>query len=161
MDLFFTPAYAQTAGGGGGPDLIGFFVPLILIFGIMYFLIIRPQQKRMKEHQSMLEALRRGDEVVTAGGLLGKVTRVKEGDEEVEVEISEGVRVRVLKATISAVLSKTEVAKSGGEKSGEARKPRAGSKPAAKRAEEDEKPANSNAPTATKDKDAEKAEDEA
>lgn len=85
------------------------FIPLILIFAIMWFLLIRPQQKKLKEHQAMVTALRKGDQVVTQGGLIGKVTRVK-GDEEVEVELSEGVRVRVIKQTIAQVLSKTEPA---------------------------------------------------
>jgi preprotein translocase subunit YajC len=86
------------------------FLPLILIFAIMYFLLIRPQQKKVKEHQAMVEALRRGDQVVTQGGLIGKVTKVKE-DGELEVEIAEGVRVRVIKSTIATVMSKTEPAK--------------------------------------------------
>ena len=86
------------------------FLPLILIFGIMYFLLIRPQQKKVKEHQAMVEALRRGDQVVTQGGLIGKVSKVKE-DGELEVEIAEGVKVRVVKTTIAQVLNKTEPAK--------------------------------------------------
>ena len=85
------------------------FLPLILIFAIMYFLLIRPQQKKVKEHQAMVEALRRGDQVVTQGGLIGKVSKVKE-DGELEVEIADGVRVRVVKATIAQVLNKTEPA---------------------------------------------------
>jgi len=88
---------------------LGQFLPLILIFGIMYMLLIRPQQKKMKEHKSMIEALRRGDQVITQGGLIGKVAKVKE-DGEVEVEIAEGVKVRVVKATIAQVLNKTEPA---------------------------------------------------
>lgn len=87
------------------------FLPLILIFAIMYFLLIRPQQKKVKEHQAMVEAVRRGDQVVTQGGLIGKVSKVKEGDNEIEVEIAEGVKVRVVKSTIAQVLSKTEPAK--------------------------------------------------
>ncbi|MEX0311855.1 MAG: preprotein translocase subunit YajC [Tateyamaria sp.] len=86
------------------------FVPLLLIFAIMYFLLIRPQQKKVKEHQAMVEALRRGDQVVTQGGLIGKVSKVKE-DNEVEVELAEGVKVRVVKSTIAQVLNKTEPAK--------------------------------------------------
>jgi preprotein translocase subunit YajC len=105
--MFVTPAYAQAAGGAGGA--FASFVPLILIFAIMYFLLIRPQQKKVKEHQAMVEALRRGDQVVTAGGLVGKVTKVRD-DGEVEVEIASGVNVRVVKHTISAVRSKTEPA---------------------------------------------------
>lgn len=105
--MFAAPAYAQAAGGAGGA--FASFIPLILIFAIMYFLLIRPQQKKVKEHQKMVEALRRGDQVVTQGGLIGKVSKVKE-DGELEVEIAEGVKVRVVKATIAQVLNKTEPA---------------------------------------------------
>lgn len=91
------------------PAVIGQFLPLILIFAIMWFLLIRPQQKKMKEHQRMVEALRRGDQVVTQGGIVGKVAKVKEGN-EIEVEIAEGVKVRVIKTTVAQVLSKTEPA---------------------------------------------------
>jgi preprotein translocase subunit YajC len=86
------------------------FVPLILIFAIMYFLLIRPQQKKVKEHQAMVAALRRGDQVVTQGGVVGKVVKVKD-DGEIEVEIADGVKVRVIQQTIQQVLSKTEPAK--------------------------------------------------
>ena len=85
---------------------------MLIIFGIMYFLLIRPQQKKLKEHQAMLGALRRGDQIVTQGGIIGKVVKVKEDDSnEVEVEISKGVNVRVMKHTINQVLNKTEPAK--------------------------------------------------
>ena len=106
--MFITPAYAQTGGDPLGG--LGSFVPLILIFVIFYFFLIRPQQKRAKEHKKMLEALRRGDQVVTQGGIMGKVTRVKEGEDEVEVEIADGVKVRVVRQTIASVVSKTEPA---------------------------------------------------
>ncbi len=86
------------------------FVPLILIFGIMYFLLIRPQQKKVKEHAAMVDAVRRGDQIITQGGVIGKVVKVKD-DGEVEVEIADGVKVRIIKATIAQVLSKTEPAK--------------------------------------------------
>jgi preprotein translocase subunit YajC len=86
-------------------------IPLILIFAIMYFLLIRPQQKKLKEHQKMVNGLRRGDQVVTSGGLIGKVTKVKEGENEIEVEIATGVIVRVVRSTITSVLNKTEPAK--------------------------------------------------
>ena len=92
-------------------NAIAQFIPLILIFAIMYLLLIRPQQKKMKEHQKMVEALRRGDQVVTQGGLIGKVVKVKD-DKEIEVEIAEGVKVRVIKGTVTQVLSKTEPAES-------------------------------------------------
>ncbi|GIT90904.1 preprotein translocase subunit YajC [Jannaschia pagri] len=105
--MFATPAYAQSAGDA----MAGFgqFIPLILIFAIMYFLLIRPQQKKVKEHKAMVEALRRGDQVITQGGLIGKVSKVKE-DGELEVEIAEGVKVRVVRSTIAQVVSKTEPA---------------------------------------------------
>ncbi|QIK40997.1 preprotein translocase subunit YajC [Pontivivens nitratireducens] len=106
--MFVTPAYAQAAGGAGAG--IAQFLPIILIFGIVYLLMIRPQQKRVKEHKAMVEALRRGDMVVTQGGLIGKVSKVKE-DDEIEVELAENVKVRVVKATVAQVLSKTEPAK--------------------------------------------------
>lgn len=92
-------------------EAFGQFVPLILIFGIMYFLLIRPQQKKMKEHQAMVAGLRRGDMVVTQGGIIGKVSKLKD-DNEIEIEIAENTRVRVVRATIAQVLSKTEPAAS-------------------------------------------------
>ena len=85
------------------------FIPLLLIFAIMYFLLIRPQQQKVKQHKAMVEALRRGDQVITQGGLIGKVSKVKE-DGEVEVEIATGVKIRIVKSTITQVLSKTEPA---------------------------------------------------
>ncbi len=106
--MFITPAYAQAA-GAGGIGALGQFLPLILIFAIMYFLLIRPQQKKLKDHKAMVEALRRGDQVITQGGIIGKVSKVKE-DGELEVEIAEGVKVRVVRSTIATVLSKTEPA---------------------------------------------------
>jgi len=105
--MFVTPAYAQAAGGAAGA--FGSFVPLILIFGIMYFLLIRPQQKKMKDHKAMIAAVRRGDQIVTQGGVIGKVSKVKD-EGEVEVEIATGVKVRVVTSTIAQVLSKTEPA---------------------------------------------------
>jgi preprotein translocase subunit YajC len=92
-------------------NAIAQFIPLILIFAIMYFLLIRPQQKKMKEHQKMVEGLRRGDVVVTQGGLIGKVVKVKENN-ELDVEISDGVKVRVVQNTVAQVMSKTEPANS-------------------------------------------------
>jgi len=87
-------------------------IPLILIFAIMYFLLIRPQQKKLKEHQMMVAALRRGDQVITQGGVMGKVVKVKDEASEIEVEIAAGVTVRVVRATIATVVNKTEPAKS-------------------------------------------------
>ncbi|VAV99706.1 Protein translocase subunit YajC [hydrothermal vent metagenome] len=88
---------------------LGQFIPLILIFGIMYFLLIRPQQNKLKQHKAMVAAVRRGDQVITQGGIIGKVTKVKEG-QEVEVEIAKDVKVRLIKSTIADVISKTEPA---------------------------------------------------
>ena len=91
-------------------DQFAQFIPLLLIFAIMYFLLIRPQQKKLKDHQEMVNGLRRGDKVVTAGGMYGKVVKVHdEGD--VEVEIADGVKVRMVQSTIAQVISKTEPAK--------------------------------------------------
>lgn len=104
--MFVTPAYAQDAGAAGAFVSL---MPLILIFLIMWFLLIRPQQKKLKEHRTMVEALRRGDQVVTQGGMIGKITKVKE-DGELEVEIAQGVKVRVLKHTIQTVVAKSEPA---------------------------------------------------
>ncbi|MDF1856879.1 preprotein translocase subunit YajC [Pseudooceanicola sp.] len=92
-------------------NAIAQFVPLILIFVIMYFLLIRPQQKKAKQHQEMVNNVRRGDMVITQGGIVGKIAKVKD-EGEIEVEIAEGVKVRVVKATIAQVLSKTEPANS-------------------------------------------------
>ncbi len=86
-------------------------IPLILIFAIMYFLLIRPQQKKLKEHQAMVAAVRRGDRVITQGGIKGKVTKVKDGENEVELEIASGVVIRVVQSTIADVENKTEPAK--------------------------------------------------
>ena len=86
------------------------FIPIILIFVIMYFLLIRPQQKKIKEHKNMVDNLRRGDQVLTQGGIIGKITKVKEG-EAIEVEVAKDVKVSVIRSTIVNVLSKTEPAK--------------------------------------------------
>jgi preprotein translocase subunit YajC len=99
--MFASPAYAAT---GAAPSGAGFFVqilPLVLIFVIFYFLLIRPQQRRMKQHQAMIQAVKKNDVVVTGGGLIGKATKVDEN--EVEVEIAPNVRVRVLKSPLSDV----------------------------------------------------------
>jgi preprotein translocase subunit YajC len=100
--MLISPAYAQDAAGllGGVTP----FLPLVLIFGVFYFLLIRPQQTRAKEMKAMLAALRRGDRVVTAGGILGTVQRVKEGSDEIEVDIAPNVRVTVVRDTITTVL---------------------------------------------------------
>ena len=108
--MFVTPAFAQDAAAApGGAAVFAQFLPIILIFVIFYFLLIRPQQKKMKEHRAMVEALRRGDQVVTSGGIVAKVSKVQD-DGMVEVEIADGVKVKVLKHTITTVLNKTEPA---------------------------------------------------
>ncbi len=104
--MFVTPAYAQAAAGGGGGGLEA-FLPLILIFVVFYFLLIRPQQKKMKTHKASLGAIRRGDKVVTGGGIIGTVTKVID-DNEISVEIADGIKVRVQRGLISSVLSKTQ-----------------------------------------------------
>ncbi|MGL5010858.1 MAG: preprotein translocase subunit YajC [Paracoccaceae bacterium] len=110
--MFATAAYAQAAGGQAGAGAVfGSFVPLILIFLIMYFLLIRPQQKKLKEHKAMVEALRRGDQVLTQGGIIGKVVKVND-DGVLEVEIADGVKVKVARHTITTVMNKTEPAQS-------------------------------------------------
>ncbi len=86
------------------------FIPLILIFVIFYFFLIRPQQKRVKDHKAMVEALKRGDEVITSGGILGKVERIME-DDRIEVIIGEDVKVQIIKSTITSLLKKEEVKK--------------------------------------------------
>ncbi|MCG8562522.1 MAG: preprotein translocase subunit YajC [Hyphomicrobiales bacterium] len=103
--MLITPAYAQGAQGGG--DFFVTLLPFILIFVIMYFLIIRPQQRRVKEHREMVAGVRRGDTVVTSGGIIGKVTKVTD-DHELQVEIAEGVRVKVVRGTLSEVRTKGE-----------------------------------------------------
>ena len=106
--MFVSPAWAQGA-GGGGLDGLGGLLPLVLIFVVFYFLLIRPQQKKAKEHREVLANLRRGDRIVTNGGLLGTITRVP-NDTELMVEIADGVKVRVLRGMVAESLSKSEPA---------------------------------------------------
>lgn len=105
--MLVSPAFAQAAAPTGGAGGIEAFLPLILIFVVFYFLLIRPQQKRQKQHKEMLGNLRRGDKVVTGGGIIGIVSKLV-SDTEVTVEIAEGVRVRVLRNAIQDVLTKPE-----------------------------------------------------
>jgi preprotein translocase subunit YajC len=103
--MWISTAYAQDAAAGtGGFDLVG-LLPLVLIFVVFYFLLIRPQQKKMKQHRAMVSALKRGDRVVSAGGIIGEVTKVV-SDTEVQVEIAEGVRVRMQRTAISDLLTR-------------------------------------------------------
>jgi len=105
--MLISPAFAQAAGAAPSMNFMQ-FVPLVLIFVVFYFLLIRPQQKKMKEHRAMLEAVRRGDRIVTNGGIVGLVTKAAPDDRELTVEIAENVRVKVMRDMISSVLSKTE-----------------------------------------------------
>jgi preprotein translocase subunit YajC len=112
MPMLISAAYAQGTGITGifdNQSALIQFLPLVLIFVVFYFLLIRPQQRKAKDHKTMLEALRRGDRVVTGGGIIGTVARV-ENPEEVTVDIADGVRVRVLRSTISSVLAKPDPA---------------------------------------------------
>lgn len=106
--MFITPAYAQ--GVGGGSDMLISLLPFVLIFVIMYFLILRPQQKRVKQHQEMVSSLRRGDTVVTTGGLVGKITKIVD-DTEVELQLADGVRVRQMRQMVSEVRTRGEPVK--------------------------------------------------
>ena len=106
-----TPAFAQSTGAGGSSDVILQLVPFLLIFVIMWFLIIRPQQRRVKDHQEMIKNVRRGDTVVTSGGIVGKITKATD-DPELEVEIADGVRVKLVRSMISEVRTKGEPVKS-------------------------------------------------
>jgi preprotein translocase subunit YajC len=112
--MFVTPAFAQSSPFGG--DTLGMLIPFVLIIVMMYFLILRPQQKRVKDHQELVKNLRRGDTVVTSGGLVGKVTKVVD-DEQIEVEIADGVRVRQVRSMVSNVRAKGEPVKDDASKS--------------------------------------------
>jgi len=95
--VFITPAYAQAAGAPGMGDFVGMILPLVMIMAVFYFLLIRPQQRKLKEHQEMLKKVSKGDTVITQGGLIGKVVKVVD-DSELQVEIGENVKVRVLRS---------------------------------------------------------------
>lgn len=104
--MWITPAYAQDAGGGvGGPDM-GLLLAMVGMVAVMYIFMIRPQQKKAKQHRAMIAAIKRGDQVITSGGVIGTVARVR-SDTEVDLEIAEGVRVRVVRGMITEVLAKT------------------------------------------------------
>lgn len=105
--MFITPAYAQSV-GGDQPSILISFLPLIAVFAIFYFLVIRPQQRKVKDHQAKISAVRRNDTVVTSGGLRGKVTKLLDNG-DLEVEIAKGIKVKVVKHMLADVVSKTEV----------------------------------------------------
>ncbi|MBV9112242.1 MAG: preprotein translocase subunit YajC [Hyphomicrobiales bacterium] len=108
--MFITPAYAQAAGGLGTTDMLVQFAPLVFVFAIMYVLLFRPQQKRAAEHKLMIKNVRRGDTVITNGGIVGRVTKVID-DNELEAEIADNVRVRVVRSMIADVRAKGEPVK--------------------------------------------------
>ena len=113
--MLITPAYAQAAAGGDSTSMLMSLLPFALIFVIMYFLILRPQQKKVKDHAELVKNIRRGDTVVTTGGLVGKVTKVVD-DDQIEFEVADGVRVRQMRQMISGVRTKGEPAKEKPEK---------------------------------------------
>jgi preprotein translocase subunit YajC len=106
--MFISPAYAQ--GASGSSDFLFQLVPILLMFVIFYLLLLRPQQQKVKQHREMVANLRRGDTVVTAGGIVGKVTKVRD-DNEIEVEIADNTRVRVVKGTVAEVRARGEPVK--------------------------------------------------
>lgn len=110
--MFITPAFAQASGatGLGSPDMLIQFAPFVVIFAIMYFLILRPQQRRAKEQRDMVQGARRGDTIVTTGGLIGKITKATDNS-EVEVEVAPNVRVRIARSGIGEVRAKGEPVK--------------------------------------------------
>jgi preprotein translocase subunit YajC len=114
--MFISEAYAQTAGAGGGGDMLVSLAPLVLIFVVFWFFLIRPQQKRMKEHKALVAALKKGDKVLTNGGILGIVTKASD-DNEVEVEIAANVRVRLVRSAVSEIVNRTAPVAAKSEKS--------------------------------------------
>jgi preprotein translocase subunit YajC len=111
--MFISPAFAQAGSPLGGDSMLVSLLPFVLIFVIMYFLILRPQQKRQKAHQEMVKNVRRGDTVVTSGGLMGKVTKVVD-DDTIEIEIADDVRVRQMRSMVADVRAKGEPVKEEG-----------------------------------------------
>ena len=109
--MLFTPAFAQAAGAAGDTNsMLMSLLPFALIFVIMYFLILKPQQKKLKDHQELVKNIRRGDTIVTNGGMVGKVTKVVD-DDQVEIEIADGVKIRQMRQMVSGVRTKGEPAK--------------------------------------------------
>ncbi|MCG6205897.1 preprotein translocase subunit YajC [Rhodopseudomonas sp. HC1] len=132
--MFVTPAYAQAAAAGGDANsMLMSLLPFALIFVIMYFLILRPQQRKVKEHAELVKNVRRGDTIITSGGLVGKVTKVVD-DDQIEFEVADGVRVRQMRQMITGVRTKGEPVKDVPEKG-------KGKKDAAKESEAKAEPA--------------------
>ena len=114
--MLVTPALAQTGGAAAGGGVVMTMLPFILIFVIMWFLIIRPQRQQMKRHREMIDNIRRNDTIVTSGGLIGKVTKVIDGDtNELEVQLAEGVKVRLVRSMVQDVRAKGEPVKAANE----------------------------------------------
>ena len=107
--MFITPAYAQMP--GGSDPFTGLLIPMLAMVLIFYFLVIRPQQQRTKQHRELVNQVRRGDTVITSGGFIGKVTKATDGSDEIEVDLSDTMRVRVLKSTLIDVRGKGDTAK--------------------------------------------------
>jgi preprotein translocase subunit YajC len=103
-NVFISSAYAQTAQAGGPESMLMSVLPLILMFGVLYFIMIRPQMKRQKEHKAMIEAVAKGDEIVTAGGVLGKITKI--GEQYLSIELSPGVEAQIQRSAVAQVLPK-------------------------------------------------------
>lgn len=110
MIFFINPAYAQTAGGGLA-DALGGIAPLLLMLPIFYFLLIRPQQQKAKQHQEMVSKIRRGDSIVLSGGIIGKVNRVRDDDPLIDVEIAKGTIIQVIRGSVTEVRTKGEPVK--------------------------------------------------
>ena len=115
--MFISEAFAQTAGAGGG-DFLFSMMPLVLIFVVFYFLLIRPQQQKVKAHRALIAAVKRGDKILTAGGIIGNVVKVDEAEDIVVVEIAKDVRVRIARSTISDVMNKGAQAKTANDTAG-------------------------------------------
>ena len=108
--MFITPAFAQATGAPGAGDFVGMILPLVAIMAVFYFLLIRPQQRKVKEHQEMLKKVAKGDTIITSGGLIGKVIKVVD-DNELQVEIGENIKVRVMRSGVADVRAKGEPVK--------------------------------------------------
>jgi preprotein translocase subunit YajC len=104
--MLISPAYAQAAAPAAGGDMFMSLLPLILVFAIFYFLLIRPQQTKMKQHRTLLENLKKGDQIVTAGGVVGKIVRIEQSDNQLVVEIAPNVQVKVIRQTVADLLTK-------------------------------------------------------
>jgi preprotein translocase subunit YajC len=104
--MLISPAYAQAAAPAAGGDMFMSLLPLVLVFAIFYFLLIRPQQTKMKQHRTMLENLKKGDQVVTAGGIVGKIAKIEASDNQLLVEIAPNVQVKVIRQTVADLLTK-------------------------------------------------------